>query len=102
MVREMARLELSQGDVAQMLGITQPTVSNILSNEHELTERNAEAFVRGVARLEAVTRVNAYVEAANTTVRCNDGRRRLTAPEFVEHLDRCVSCMTRAFLTAAE
>jgi predicted transcriptional regulator len=99
---EMARLGLSQTDVAEMLGITQPTVSNILSNEHELTERNAEAFMRGLARHEAETRVSAYVDFSNGSVKCNDGKRRLTVTEFLRHLDMCPSCMARAFLTEAE
>jgi predicted transcriptional regulator len=97
MKREMARLNLSQGDVAEMLGITQPTVSNILSNEHELTERNAEAFVRGVARLEAVGQVG-----GNAVVTCRSGPGRMNAKEFLAHLPTCASCMAGAFLSRVE
>jgi predicted transcriptional regulator len=101
MKREMKRLNLSQGDVAEMMGITQPTVSNILSSEHELTERNAEAFVRGVARLEATRRVAAYPDMANTSVLCHELTRRLPIAEYLKHLDTCPACMTRSFLMSA-
>jgi predicted transcriptional regulator len=97
MKREMKRLNLSQGDVAEMMGITQPTVSNILSSEHELTERNAEAFVRGVARLEAVGAVS--VQGPNEKVRCLHLGRSMDAGEFVKHLDMCPICMASAFLS---
>jgi predicted transcriptional regulator len=97
MKREMRRLGLSQGDVATMLGITQPTVSNILSSEHELTERNAEAFVRGVARMEAVGAVN--VQAPNEKVNCLQLNARLDPAAFVAHLDTCAPCLASAFLS---
>jgi transcriptional regulator with XRE-family HTH domain len=103
MKREIERLKLSQQDVAEMLGISQPTVSNILAGEHELTERNADAFVRGVARKEALTRVLAYPEAQGGLIRCNDlGGLRIDANAYLLHLDTCVSCLTRATLMAIE
>jgi predicted transcriptional regulator len=99
MKREMKRLNLSQGDVAEMMGITQPTVSNILSSEHELTERNAEAFVRGVARLEAIQTIAEH-STENDHVLCHTFESRMNAKAFIEHLDTCPSCLSRAFLSA--
>lgn len=95
-VRQMRKLikqhKLSQGDVAAMLMVSQPTVNAMLAGGHEITGRNAKLFEQGIARL------TAKAGMPNDTIKCaKEGGELFNADEWIDHLAGCSACMENAF-----
>lgn len=93
LVRLMKKHKLTQQAAADLMGVAQPTLHDIIHGHHQLTEKNGQTFVRGLARLQAMAHgsTDVRVSCAGSEGRTFSKRR------FIDHLPECGSCLSRAF-----
>lgn len=91
--RLMRRHKLTQQKAADLMEVSQPTLHDILHGRHNLTEKNADAFQRNLATVQAMEDDGDKVRAA-----CAGNPNRLFHKrQFIEHLPTCAECLNRAY-----
>lgn len=93
LVQLMKRNGLTQQAAADLMGVAQPTLHDIIHGHHNLTQKNEETFTRGLARMKAMEGSvdGERVICATTPTRV------LTKRKFIEHIPSCSGCLSRAF-----